>query len=147
MPSKSKTGREKRQANRIESTDMAAMARELNKIQKDVKKLEKNSKDQNETLKALQKNLTKRTKIDKIIGTCKSCSKKFNLNDRSPRIIACGHTSCQSCLLNKSEIDESDITKKWFKCPECIYSTRLPYERTKDGLPSKNWTIMNHIQN
>ena len=48
---------------------------------------------------------------------CEICFNPWNLENRIPKILACGHTFCQSCLENslKKKSSEEEI----FKCPSC----------------------------
>ena len=45
---------------------------------------------------------------------CSICLEKYNKNEKLPRILACGHTFCTSCLI---KIKEKNIPEKKIKCP------------------------------
>ena len=45
---------------------------------------------------------------------CSICLEKYNKKEKLPRILACGHTFCTSCLI---KIKEKNIPEKKIKCP------------------------------
>lgn len=47
---------------------------------------------------------------------CDICQKKWNPEDIIPRILPCGHTFCQSCLV---QIVEKFSGEEFLKCPTC----------------------------
>ena len=46
---------------------------------------------------------------------CDICQLKWNTENIIPRILPCGHTFCQSCLIKQIQ----KKTKQIFKCPNC----------------------------
>ncbi|XP_036385293.1 RING finger protein 224 isoform X1 [Megalops cyprinoides] len=55
---------------------------------------------------------------------CIICYSAFNLNERLPRKLYCGHTFCQACLRRlDTVINEQQM---WIPCPQCRQNTPLP---------------------
>jgi hypothetical protein len=48
---------------------------------------------------------------------CDLCQLKWNTENIIPRILPCGHTFCQSCIINQIKIQKK--SKQVFKCPNC----------------------------
>ena len=48
---------------------------------------------------------------------CDICQLKWNTENIIPRILPCGHTFCQSCIIK--QIQNQKKTKQVFKCPNC----------------------------
>ena len=48
---------------------------------------------------------------------CEICLKSWNIDDRIPKILPCGHTFCLICI--KEILDKSLKEKCVFKCPTC----------------------------
>ena len=70
---------------------------------------------------------------------CEKCLSPWNTETHVPKILACGHTICQSCLY---EMVEKILTKeqKVFKCPLCSYeimtiTTKEDIENLKKNFP------------
>ncbi|XP_053551974.1 RING finger protein 224 [Bombina bombina] len=57
-------------------------------------------------------------KIDCII--CFSC---YNLSNRLPRKLYCGHTFCQTCI---RRLDAVTNEQRWIPCPQCRQNTPTP---------------------
>uniref|UniRef100_A0A674F3R9 Ring finger protein 224 n=1 Tax=Salmo trutta TaxID=8032 RepID=A0A674F3R9_SALTR len=57
-------------------------------------------------------------KLDCIICFC-----AFNLAERLPRKLYCGHTFCQACLRRLDTILNEQM---WIPCPQCRQNTPLP---------------------
>ncbi|KAM6984664.1 RING finger protein 224 [Aplochiton taeniatus] len=57
-------------------------------------------------------------KLDCIICYC-----AFNLSERLPRRLYCGHTFCQACLRRLDTILNEQM---WIPCPQCRQNTPLP---------------------
>ncbi|CAB1332589.1 unnamed protein product, partial [Coregonus sp. 'balchen'] len=58
-------------------------------------------------------------KLDCIICYC-----AFNLTERLPRKLYCGHTFCQACLRRLDTILNEQ--QMWIPCPQCRQNTPLP---------------------
>ncbi|XP_061118043.1 RING finger protein 224 [Conger conger] len=54
---------------------------------------------------------------------CIICYSAFNLSERLPRKLYCGHTFCQACL---SRLDTVINEQTWIPCPQCRQNTPLP---------------------
>ncbi|KAJ7988543.1 hypothetical protein DPEC_G00324660 [Dallia pectoralis] len=61
-------------------------------------------------------------KLDCIICYC-----AFNLTERLPRKLYCGHTFCQACLRRLDTILNEQM---WIPCPQCRQNTPLPRSGT-----------------
>ncbi|XP_048875314.1 RING finger protein 224 isoform X2 [Brienomyrus brachyistius] len=57
-------------------------------------------------------------KLDCIICYC-----AYNLSERLPRKLYCGHTFCQSCLRRLDTVINEQL---WIPCPQCRQNTPLP---------------------
>lgn len=55
--------------------------------------------------------------------TCAICSEGFNSGGRAPRMLACKHFFCHSCLVTMSKDKEA------VECPECRRPTVLGKDR------------------
>ncbi|XP_078282257.1 RING finger protein 224 isoform X2 [Rhinoraja longicauda] len=54
---------------------------------------------------------------------CIICYSIYNLTDRLPRKLYCGHTFCQACL---QRLDTMLNGQKWIPCPQCRQNTPCP---------------------
>ncbi|XP_072096178.1 RING finger protein 224-like [Mobula birostris] len=54
---------------------------------------------------------------------CIICYSSYNLTDRLPRKLYCGHTFCQACL---QRLDTMLNGQKWIPCPQCRQNTPCP---------------------
>ncbi|XP_028830284.1 RING finger protein 224 [Denticeps clupeoides] len=54
---------------------------------------------------------------------CIICYSAFNLNERLPRKLYCGHTFCQACL---RRLDTIINDQTWIPCPQCRQNTPVP---------------------
>ncbi|XP_030624339.1 RING finger protein 224 [Chanos chanos] len=54
---------------------------------------------------------------------CIICYSAYNLSDRLPRKLYCGHTFCQACLCR---LDTLINDQMWIPCPQCRQNTPLP---------------------
>uniref|UniRef100_W5LX31 Ring finger protein 224 n=1 Tax=Lepisosteus oculatus TaxID=7918 RepID=W5LX31_LEPOC len=54
---------------------------------------------------------------------CIICYSSFNLADRLPRKLYCGHTFCQACLRRLDVLLNEQL---WIPCPQCRQNTPLP---------------------
>ncbi|XP_076140459.1 RING finger protein 224 [Alosa pseudoharengus] len=54
---------------------------------------------------------------------CIICYSAYNLTDRLPRKLYCGHTFCQACLRRLDTIINEQM---WIPCPQCRQNTPLP---------------------
>ncbi|KAM4611187.1 RING finger protein 224-like [Discoglossus pictus] len=57
-------------------------------------------------------------KIDCII-----CFSSYNLSNRLPRRLYCGHTFCQTCI---RRLDSVTNEQRWIPCPQCRQNTPTP---------------------
>ncbi|CAH2316956.1 RING finger 224 [Pelobates cultripes] len=57
-------------------------------------------------------------KIDCII-----CFSNYNLSNRLPRRLYCGHTFCQACI---RRLDTITNEQRWIPCPQCRQNTPTP---------------------
>ncbi|XP_077332224.1 RING finger protein 224 [Lithobates pipiens] len=57
-------------------------------------------------------------KIDCII-----CFSNYNLTNRLPRRLYCGHTFCQACI---RRLDSVTNEQRWIPCPQCRQNTPTP---------------------
>ncbi|KAM4697180.1 RING finger protein 224 [Rhinophrynus dorsalis] len=57
-------------------------------------------------------------KIDCIICFC-----NYNLSNRLPRRLYCGHTFCQTCV---RRLDTVTNEQRWIPCPQCRQNTPTP---------------------
>ncbi|KAM4019647.1 RING finger protein 224 [Anomaloglossus baeobatrachus] len=57
-------------------------------------------------------------KIDCII-----CFSSYNLSNRLPRRLYCGHTFCQVCI---RKLDSVTNEQRWIPCPQCRQNTPTP---------------------
>ncbi|XP_075435382.1 RING finger protein 224 isoform X1 [Ascaphus truei] len=57
-------------------------------------------------------------KIDCII-----CFSSYNLSNRLPRRLYCGHTFCQTCI---RRLDAVTNEQRWIPCPQCRQNTPTP---------------------
>ncbi|KAG8447375.1 hypothetical protein GDO86_014735 [Hymenochirus boettgeri] len=57
-------------------------------------------------------------KIDCII-----CFSSYNLSNRLPRRLYCGHTFCQTCV---RRLDTVTNEQRWIPCPQCRQNTPTP---------------------
>ena len=48
---------------------------------------------------------------------CELCFNPWNVENRIPKILSCGHTFCQSCL--EDSLKKKSSEKEIFKCPSC----------------------------
>ncbi|XP_059402791.1 RING finger protein 224-like [Carassius carassius] len=54
---------------------------------------------------------------------CIICYSAYNLGERLPRKLYCGHTFCQACL---KRLDTLINEQTWIPCPQCRQNTPLP---------------------
>ncbi|KAI2664250.1 RING finger protein 224-like [Labeo rohita] len=54
---------------------------------------------------------------------CIICYSAYNLGERLPRKLYCGHTFCQACL---KRLDTLINEQMWIPCPQCRQNTPLP---------------------
>ncbi|KAK1155610.1 RING finger protein 224-like [Acipenser oxyrinchus oxyrinchus] len=54
---------------------------------------------------------------------CIICYSSFNLRERLPRKLHCGHTFCQDCL---RRLDTVLNEQRWIPCPQCRQNTPCP---------------------
>ncbi|XP_057216393.1 RING finger protein 224 [Triplophysa rosa] len=54
---------------------------------------------------------------------CIICYSVYNLGERLPRKLYCGHTFCQACL---KRLDTVINEQMWIPCPQCRQNTPLP---------------------
>ncbi|XP_051552165.1 RING finger protein 224-like [Myxocyprinus asiaticus] len=54
---------------------------------------------------------------------CIICYSAYNLRERLPRKLYCGHTFCQACL---KRLDTLINEQMWIPCPQCRQNTPLP---------------------
>ncbi|XP_056314570.1 RING finger protein 224 [Danio aesculapii] len=54
---------------------------------------------------------------------CIVCYSAYNLGERLPRKLYCGHTFCQACL---KRLDTLINEQMWIPCPQCRQNTPVP---------------------
>ncbi|KAK1787327.1 hypothetical protein P4O66_002829 [Electrophorus voltai] len=55
---------------------------------------------------------------------CIICYNAYNLGERLPRKLYCGHTFCQACLRRLDTLINEQL---WIPCPQCRQNTPLPH--------------------
>ncbi|GLJ52384.1 hypothetical protein SUGI_1114330 [Cryptomeria japonica] len=73
------------------------------------------------------------------VPDCPVCWDRFDVNNRMPRLLYCGHTVCQLCL--EYLPTETSLGQRWIRCPEC----RIPCVwRGVQQLP-KNYILLHAL--
>eukprot|EP00249_Psilotum_nudum_P016673 c25939_g1_i1 orf=289-2865(+) len=79
-----------------------------------------------------------------MLPECVVCLQAFDETDHIPRVLACGHSLCESCSLSLSVLRKGKDSSSFLRCPECNQRSKLPF-RGPQALP-KNIELLRFVE-